>query len=204
MKITWSQGIDIATIQEFEESLGKDLNAALDERGLSYRSPNAPSFVQLLADAPWWAQLLGTAASLLVAEIIKEAGKDAWKQKSKLAAVVAAAGAKMLRLGSSIVSLRENLPKGTTIAVGLPIPDDIFGLRLNLGESGLDLVDEITIFALYLPLIEKAIERNALSEGKVTGAIFASLHEDLSLKIAWMDRGSLRIIEERLQLEDHF
>jgi hypothetical protein len=108
----------------------------------------------------------------------------------------------MVKVARSVLRLRASLPERTKLVLGLPIPDDYFGVRFELvGRDEEILAAEISLFVRYVPAIEKLIQTEEL-RGKVTGAIILLIQEDLSLKVTWMNRQLLKIEERVLRLSD--
>jgi hypothetical protein len=83
-------------------------------------------WVALLADADVWVKALGAYAALFVAEIVKEAAKDTWRNRAKAAAIGSATFGLLGKMASSITLLKRRLADRTSVAIGLPIPNDYF------------------------------------------------------------------------------
>ena len=203
MKATATSDVDQQALELLCNQLQPDLDLSLDEHAIILRSAEPPSWVQFFAEAPWWIKALGAYAALYIAEIVKEAGKEIWKERAKLARVATGTGNRVLKLARSLVALRDRIPKRTKFVFGLPVPDDYFGTRLELIGKDEDIIAaEIALFIRYIPAIERLIETEGLRAGKVTGAITLHIAEDSSLRVAWMNRESLKIEERTLYLDN--
>jgi hypothetical protein len=202
MKATATSDVDHAALELLREQLQPDLELSLDEHAIILRSAEPPSWVQFFAEAPWWIKALEAYAALYVAEIVKAAGKETWKERAKLTRAAVGTGNKVLKLARSFVALRDRIPKKTKLVLGLPVPDDYFGTRFELiGENENIIAAEIALFIRYVPAIERIIEAEGLRAGKVTGAITLRIAEDSSLRVTWMNRESLKIEDRTLHLE---
>lgn len=202
MKALATSDIDPALLRTLRADLSPELELTIDERTVSLKSAEPPSWIQFFAEAPWWIQALGAYAAVYVAELVKEAGRETWKQKAQLAHRTVDASNRMVKVARSVLRLRASLPERTKLVLGLPIPDDYFGVRFELvGRDEEILAAEISLFVRYVPAIEKLIQTEEL-RGKVTGAIILLIQEDLSLKVTWMNRQLLKIEERVLRLSD--
>lgn len=68
--------------------------------------------------------LFSAAAALYVAEIVKEAAKESWKNRAKVVALVVGATNKVKSFAANIVRLKRKLPERTEVVLALPIPND--------------------------------------------------------------------------------
>jgi hypothetical protein len=200
MKALATSDIDPNLLEALRAELAPDIELAIDERSIAMKSVEPPSWIQFFAEAPWWAQALGAYAAIYVAELVKEAGKETWKQRANLASRSVSAANGVVKLARSLLRLRAALPGRSKLVLGLPVPDDYFGVRFELvGREEAILSAEIALFVSYIPFIEKLIETESL-RNKVTGSIILVIQEDFSLRITWMDRHSLTVEERVLSL----
>ena len=65
---------------------------------------------------------MAACGAIYVAEIIREAAKETWKNRGKAVAAVASAGNVIKRLTTGIANLRQDLSPKTSIRIALPIP----------------------------------------------------------------------------------
>lgn len=203
MKAIATSDIDHRVLVALRDDLCPDIELTLDDRSISLKSVEPPSWIQFFADGPWWLKALGAYAALYTAEIVKEGGKETWTERVKIASSAAATGDKILKLAQSIANLRRSLPERSKLVLGLPVPDDYFGVRYELVAREEDLMAaEIALFVQYIPKIERLIEAEGLQSGKVTGAIMLLVCEDLTLKVTWMNRELLSIEERTLHLDN--
>lgn len=202
MKAIATSDIDRQVLEVLRDELSLDLELALDERSIAHKAIEPPSWIQFFAEGSWWLKALGAYAALYVAEIVKEAGKETWKTRAKIAATTVATGNKVSRLARSLVKLRKALPARSKLVLGLPVPDDYFGVRFELVAKEEDLMAaEIALFVQYIPSIESLIEVEGLRNGHITGPIMLVACDDMTLKVTWMNCKLLTIEERILCLE---
>lgn len=199
MKALATSDIDPNVLESLRHELSPDLELVLDKRSIMLRSAEPPSLIQFFAEGQWWLKALGAYAALYVAEIVKEAGKETWKNRTKILRVSVAAGDKILKFARALTKMRESLPVRSKLVLGLPVPDEYFGVRYELVAREADLMaSEIALFVSYIPQIEKLVVSEGLRKGNVTGPLMLTTCDDLTLKVTWMDRKSLTIEERAL------
>jgi hypothetical protein len=202
MKITATSDIDLTELQPYWSELESELAVLIEERTVFLRSVNPPTWIQFFADSAWWVKALGAYAAIYVAAIIKEAGGDTWRDRARLVAPAIETENRVLKLARALVRLREQLPARCKLVLGLPVPDDYFGVRFELlGRDQEVLAAEIALFVQYVPAIERLIESEGIEYGEVTGAVTLVIEEDSSLRVAWMDRESLKVAKRIVHLD---
>jgi hypothetical protein len=167
----------------------------VDEEQVFLLSGDPPSFVTFLAHADWWVRLLAGYAALYVAELVKEAAKDTWKNRARTMSIVKAAGNRIRRFAEGVGQLRGRLSPRTAIAVGLPTPTPFDSTRLTLQGSDTDeLALQLSLFVHHLPAVGAFIEAEGLDRERVATAIILKLLDDGSLEVWWQDNDTF---EER-------
>lgn len=191
MKIA-SSGIPHNLVEELTAELRPEIEAEIDTDTFAYRSTDAPSWISFLATADWWVQALATYAALYVAEIVKEAGKDTWKNRAKAVTAVRSVGNAIRKLASSIAHVRSKLEPGSSVTVGIPVPDWVYTTDLKLSTEDEDeLAVELALFVHHLPKLGALIESEGLHQGAAVGWINLRILPDGSLEVQWMDKQSL-------------
>lgn len=191
MKIA-SSGVSFSLVEELTAELRPDIEAEVDTGTLAYRSTDVPSWISFLATADWWVQALAAYATLYIAEIVKEAGKDTWKNRAKAVTAVRSVGNTIRKLASSIARLRSKLEPGSSVTVGIPVPDWVYTTDLKLSAEDEDeLSVELALFVHHLPELEALIESEGLHLGAAVGWINLRILPDGSLEVQWMDKQSL-------------
>lgn len=204
MRIISTADVSLDSVRELANDLGTELPTEVDESQIFMRSTEPPSWVSLLADADVWVKLLGAYAALFVAELVKEAAKDTWRNRGK---AVAGAGAilvrgQLRRLATAIAALRKRLSQRTSIGVGLPVPNDYFSTRLALEGGDPDLLcAQLALFVHHLPAISALVEEHGLAEGGAATGLFLALQDDGSILVSWHDPKTLEIRRKILSLE---
>jgi hypothetical protein len=177
----WSRNVDI----------GVPLNVRQDQTFM--RSAEPPSWVQILGESSEWLQAFRTAAAVYVAEIIREAAKETWKNRNEIRIAITDATTALFRFASKIIELRKKLAARTVIDVGVPIPEKFYGIRFALPPSDDPTVValDIALFVHYLPEVLQAIHDERIAEQAVAGIVLA-LRSDGSLEMGWHDSGTNR------------
>lgn len=194
MNIVSTGDIRLDLLRDFASDLGSELPAEVSESQIQMRAAEAPSWIALLADADVWVKVLGASAALFVAEIVKEVAKETWRNRAKAVAAGSAALGRISKLVSSIVRLEHRLSGFTTVAIGLPIPNDYFSTKLPLdtGDPAI-LQGQIALFIHHLPAVVLLIKQNGLGDGQAGTGIFLELQDDGSMLVSWHDRNTLEI-----------
>jgi hypothetical protein len=202
MKLTATStaDIDLRELAAFRDDLSTDFEVEVDESQVFLRSAEPPSWIQFLADSPWWVQAFGGYSALYLAELVKEAAKTTWAERAAVARKTKVATQALGRFARRLAKLRALLPERSQLVIGLPVPDHHFGVRFELlGREEDVLAAEIAIFASFVPRLEELIRSEQLDKGRVVGTVNLMVTEELQLKVAWMDRESLSIQERLLR-----
>lgn len=129
-----------------------------------------------------------------MAEIVKEAAKESWKNRAKATALVVGAANKVKLFAEKVVRLKKKLPERTDIVVALPIPNDYFGVRLTLSVDDADLLAyQIALFVSHMPRLIEAIRNEKLDGPRVANGLFLELQDNGDLKVTWFNRESLEL-----------
>ena len=189
MRAYSTSDISLEELRELSSELGPDFQVQIDERQMFYKGGVPPSRVAFFANPDWLIQMLELSVGLYVAEIIKEAGKDTWKNRKK---IVSAAGDRIRQFAVALGNLRTRLSSRTRIEIGLPVPDDHDGTRLELvGSDADELAFEIALFVHHLPALIELIQQEELGRGRVAAGIHLQILADASLEVWWQDNDSL-------------
>lgn len=203
MRALSTSDVPLETLRELSSELSPDLELEVSESQVVLLSAEPPSWVTFLAEADWWIKPLAAYAALYVAEIVKEAAKDTWKNRGKVIAAVISASNGIKKLATGIAKLRQKLSSNTTIRIALPIQDDYSATRLELlGSDPDDLALQIALFVHHLPGLTALIQSEGLDGSRVLGAIFLKILPDASLEVSWMDKDSFATQRRVLPLED--
>jgi hypothetical protein len=174
----------------------------VDDAQMFFRSMDVPSWVSVVAEAPWWVQFLAASASVYVSGIISETGKDTWKNRGKIAAALRTAPSAIGKLAEFIVAAQGAGNPRTFVTLGIPFPDEHNTTHLKLNyTSPVELEFEIALFVHYVPAIKALWEREGLHECHPVGGILLEFGtDDCSLLVAWLDRKSLERKERVLSI----
>lgn len=75
MRAMSTSDVPLDLLRKFRDNIARNLSVVVDDRQIFFKSTEPPSWLVLLADAPWWVKALGTYAALFVAKIVAEAAK---------------------------------------------------------------------------------------------------------------------------------
>ena len=104
-------------------------------------------------EADLWIKALGAYVAIYVAEIVKEAGKDTWRNRAKL---VSAPDNLIRKYADALKKLRGEVEGRTKIHIGLPSPNDYDGTRLEIrGADSAEIAIEVALFVHYLPGLKR-------------------------------------------------
>jgi len=188
MRVKSTNDISLEDLRKLGTELGPDFEIVVDESQRFYKSGDAPSWVRFFADADWWIKLLAAYAGLYIAEIVKEAGKDTWKNRSRILSAGIAAGDRVKQFAVALGHLRNRLAQKTRIEIGLPFPDDYDGTSLELvGTSVDELAVQVAVFLHHLPALLDLMRSEGLSRSTVATGLQLLLLPDLSLEVSWQD-----------------
>lgn len=189
LRVISTSDLSLEDLRDLSKELGPDFEMDVDERQRFYRSYVPPSWIKFLAEADWWTNLLGLYVGLYIAEIVKEAGKDTWKNRAKIPPLAVAAGGRIKQFALGLRRLRSRLAPRTRIDIGLPFPDDYDGTCLELaGTDDDELALQIALFVYFLPDVANLIRDEGLTRSSVATGLQLRLRVlGLSLEVSWQD-----------------
>jgi hypothetical protein len=180
--------IPLDDLRDLTTQLGPDFGMEIDKRQVVFKSIDPPSWVVFFAEADWWIKVLLASAGLYFAEIVKEAGKDTWKNRAKILSAAAATGDRVRQLAVALASFRRRLAERTRISIGLPTPNDYDGTRFELVGADVDeLVVQLAAFVHYLPALAVLMREERLDRVRVATGIRLRMRADFSLEVSWQD-----------------
>lgn len=192
LRIHSTSDISLMVLEEFNAELPSEVRGEVASSQMYLRSADPPSWIALLADAEWWIKALAAWAALYAAEITKEAGKDTWKNRGEILAVVRRLGSSMTStFARSVAALARRLPACTNVRLGMPVPSEYFSTTLELtGRDHHEIALDLAVFLIHLPGLTKLIDERNLTNQAATG-VFLRICDDLGLEVAWADADSL-------------
>lgn len=193
MRAQSTADISLEILRAVGEELGTDFHLEIDERQIFLKSAEPPSWVTFIAEADWWVKAMAAYAALYIAEIVKEAAKDTWRNRVKVISSTVAAANVIKRFGAALGNLRKRLPSRTRLEVALPIPNDYFCTRVELlGTDPDDLAVQTALFVHHLPALAALMQDEQLDSRNVAAGISLKLLPDGSLYVRWQDNDKLR------------
>lgn len=203
MRVRSTSDIDLEILQGLNADLGAEFAPEVDRRQYFMKSAEPPSWVSFLEQLDWWVKLLGAGAAVFVAEIIKEAAKDTWKNRGKAVSSTLTLANKVKQFATALSRLRKQLPRRTEIAIGIPEPDDHFSTSIELeGDDVDELAVQIALFVHHLPALKKLVHEEKLDKRTVAGGISLRLLPDASLHVWWQQNDTLEARERTLHFKE--
>lgn len=191
LKVTSTRDVPLEVLHDLREQLGPDFDLEVNGQ-VAFFSAEPPSWITFIAQGSWWIQALSAYAALYVAEIVKEAGKDTWKNRGKTLAALRGTSDGIKRFASGIANVLSRLRPNTRAIVGVPLPDKVYSTQLYLSSQDEDeLAVEIAMFVHHLPALTKLIEAEGLTSGRASEGVGLTLLQDGSLEVRWFDEESL-------------
>jgi hypothetical protein len=180
--------------QSIIETLAKDLcgltEVEVDRDRMFYKSATSPSWVALLQPLPTWAALLGPCAAVLLTEVLKEAGKDLYRNKAAIGRALTKPVVAPLRIVAEAIARFRRSGGRTRIEVGAPVPDDHFGTRLRVEGQDVDSIAlELALFVRQCGAIEALLAARDSRAGSI-GDVSLTLAPDGAVQVQWMNRGA--------------
>lgn len=106
---------------------------------------------------------------------------------------MSATGDRVRQLAVALGRLRTRLGSKTGLQIGLPVPDDYDGTRLELvGSDAEELAFQVAMFVHYLPALMDLIQQEKLGRSRVATGIQLQILADASLEVSWQDSDSLK------------
>ncbi len=192
MKVLSKCDISKEVLEELRADLSDDFALDIDSQ-VALFSPEPPSWFTLIAEADLWTKAIAAYAALFVAEIVKEAGKDTWRNRSKLFRPLNADS--LRRMSKGIVRALSRSRPNTTASVAIPIPSEVYTTSLRLtSRNEDDIAAEIAIFVYQLPALTELLNAEDIVSGNSLGWISLKVLDDGSLDVRWLQQEPL---EER-------
>jgi len=193
--------VSLKDLDALRADLAPEISLVVEGGQIRMLSADPPSWVSFLADAPWWVQTLGLYASVYVAELFKEAAKTTWKERASIASAASRGAGQIARLARVLVRFSRSRRRDSQLRLALPIPNDYFGVSLEIIGREEDLVAaEIALFVRHVPAIEALLGQEAV-RSRITGLVAVQLLEDGSAKLTWMNKETLDFEESILPLQ---
>lgn len=203
MKVLATRDVPDDVLCQFRDELRPEFDIDIDGGRVALLSMEPPSWIHFIAQADWWVQGLAAYSALYVAEIVKEAAKDTWKNRAKIVSAAIGVSNKLRRLAEKFLNLRNRLSTRTDLVIGLPTPDEHFGTHFELAATDADeLCLQIALFVHYIPAVLKLIDAEGLNTCKPATGIFLTLLPTGALHVVWFDGESLQKKECVLPLND--
>lgn len=191
MKVYSTSGVSLDTLVEFANDAGPELDIEVSKSQL-FRKAAEPSFIITLLDHIKWWHTLGLLALPPVKKygetLAQAAAKEHWDNRKE---IIAAATNSIKKLSSAIAKLARRSKPETTIAIGIPFPNEYFSTHLELENISEESVTvQVVLFLQHLQQLETLLEE--LKNDEPATGIFLKLLDNGSMEAMWFDRKTLR------------
>lgn len=192
MKVQSTSDIPVASLREAARSLPSDWNVAVNERQMSFRAMEVPSWVSIVAGAPWWTHALAAGASVYLSGLLNEARRDTWKNRGRIAKTVRRIPLAIKQFAEFVLSVQSAGSAKTFVVLAIPFPDEFNTAHLRLSYSSQEELEfSIALFVHHIPALERLWNMEGLLKNLPVGGIQLELGDDCSLLVSWMDGISL-------------
>jgi len=202
MLIQSTSDVSLEALRQHAAQLPKEWGAEVDDSQMFFKAMEVPSWVSIVAEAPWWAQFLTASVSVYISGIISEAGKDTWRNREKIGAAVRKVPESAIRsLAQFVVSAAEAGNSRTFVTLAIPFPDEYNTAHLKLQfTSPEELEFLIALFVAHLPALEALWKAEGLIEHRPVGGMSLQFGDECSMLVTWLDAQSLTAHDRVLQL----
>lgn len=198
LTIQSTRDIPLERLKQATDELPNHWQAEIDPNQIFFRSSTPPSFVALLANAPWWIQTLSAAASIYVTGIISEAGKDTWRNRNQLSKTILNAPETLKSLASYTTKVLSTASRNTYLSLELKFSEaDIARLRIS-SQNELDFLFSAGLFASHAAAIQSELLQQKQSGARFSNGASISISDDGELMAAWLDSRDMK--EHRVQI----
>lgn len=156
------------------------------------KSPEAPSYIQIMADALQWVTPLKVAAtwvlSSFLSELAKHAAKDIYQHREQIGRVLANTAAAPLRSAAAALKRACDRSPRCSLAIGLPLPNEVTGTVLWLKpDSEEEMALLIARFVVRAETIEQLIQAEITAGRPPLGHVQIMPADSGGFLLQWMD-----------------
>jgi hypothetical protein len=159
---------------------------------ISLKSPKAPSYIQIMADALQWVTPLKVVATVFLSQFLsqlaKEAATDIYKHKRQIGQALATAATAPLRLAAAALKRARDRSPRCSLAIGLPLPNEVTGTALWLdADSEEEIALLIARFVVRAETIEQLIQAEITAGRPPLGHVQVIPTGSGGFLLRWMD-----------------
>jgi hypothetical protein len=156
---------------------------------VSLKSPEAPSYIEIMADALQWVTPLKVVATVFLSQLVKEAATDVYKHKHQIGQALATAATAPLRLAAAAVKRARDRSPRCSLAIGLPLPHEVTGTVLWLTpDSEEEIALLIARFVVRAETIEHLIQAEITAGRPPIGHVQVIPTDSGGFLLHWMDQ----------------
>lgn len=188
MRLSATDDVSEDHLQTLARDLRGVIGVEVDASRTFFKSVEPPSWIVRFAHVPTWAAVLGPSAAIVLNELLKEAAKDAYRNKVAVGRALAQPLARPLRAVGSALATSRNAGGRTQIDIGVPTPDDHVGTRLRLaGQDEDSLALEVALFVQHAGALTTVFEHARRDGAGVVGQVVLTLLPDGGMRAEWVD-----------------
>lgn len=202
MRLISTADVPSEKLYELRKSLRPDIDIEIQDSKVFLLSAEPPSWIQFIANSDWWIKSFAAMSALYVAEIVKEAAKDTWKNRSKIIATTVGSANKIKIFAEKIIQFKSSIKKNTELVLVLPTPHEHRGCSLLLDtKDPHDLSLQLALYIHHLPRVENLIRSNISGPNNIATGVVLSLLPSGALQVSWLDYPSLENQVHILEVE---
>jgi hypothetical protein len=165
------------------------IGATHDGGSVHLKAAEPPSYVEIVARAVEWITPFKAAATVFLAQLAKEAAKDAWANKAEIADALKNAAAGPLRVAAQAIgrALRA-ASRHPDIHLGVGDLEGVFGTFLVFKpEDEVESAWVLARFVVHAETIERLIKAEVASGRGVLGPAQILLEPNGRVRVVWLD-----------------
>ncbi|MCW3477953.1 hypothetical protein OL229_00060 [Neisseriaceae bacterium JH1-16] len=202
MKLVSTSDVSSEKLYELKEVLQPDIDVDIQDGKVVLLSAEPPSWIHFIASTDWWIQGFSAMSALYVAEIVKEAAKDTWKNRSKVVAAAVGSINKIKTFSEKIINFKSSIKNNTELVLVLPVPHELRGCCLLLNAEDPDVLSlQLALYVHHLPRVEELIRSKVSGPNEVATGVVLSLLSSGALQVCWLDCPSLESQVHVLEVE---
>lgn len=195
-----SEGFDPAGAETLAVALRPIITTETPEIVCRRTDKDAPlrQFIHAVAQCQLWHEALGASAAIFVNRLGTRAFDIAWDEADHLLAWPDVAP--LARMAMAFALAKESLAQGSSLVIGLNIPNDRFGTVVVTEDSRpVKIAYRIARFVVQAERISQIIQRAMATGETPRGPALLTFGDDGGVRITWNSRADMRGHEVRLE-----
>jgi phosphoribulokinase len=143
---------------------------------------------------------LGITTTVFIKKFTEKAAEDTYELTKSILKYLSSESSKTIKLIASKLYITIKKRARTYIVIGFPYPNSWFNTSMKIrAKNEKELLEHISIFAIYADKIYKEIEEVTKQYGKPSTGFFIKLIKNKSICISWNDPKTLTKIEKHIK-----